>query len=91
MGYAQEVYVLEALKNVALDALGSFLKPWELFCKLAKRGNSGGDNKFILEDLQKVLTSNEQSTMGSESEDDFGKLSEDLDLACFKHFTNLTL
>lgn len=84
MGHAQEAELLEALKNDALDALGYFLKPTELFSELAKRGNSGGVNKFILEDLQKVLTSIEQSTMGSESEDDFGNLFEDLDLTSSK-------
>jgi len=84
MGHAQETELLEALKNDALDALGYFLKPTELFSELAKRGNSGGVNKFILEDLQKVLTSIEQSTMGSESEDDFGNLFEDLDLTSSK-------
>ena len=84
MGHPQEAELLEALKNDALDALGYFLKPTELFSELAKRGNSGGVNKFILEDLQKVLTSIEQSTMGSESEDDFGNLFEDLDLTSSK-------
>jgi len=84
MGHAQEAELLEAVKADALDALGYFLKPTELFSELAKRGNSGGVNKFILEDLQKVLTNIEQSTMGSESEDDFGNLFEDLDLTSSK-------
>ena len=35
-------------------------------------------------DLANVLTSIEQSTMGSESEDDFGNLFEDLDLTSSK-------
>src|SRR6056297_2665686 len=84
MGHAQESELLEAVKADSLDALGYFLKPTELFSELAKRGNSGGVNKFILEDLQKVLTNIEQSTMGSESEDDFGNLFEDLDLTSSK-------
>lgn len=84
IGHKQEVELLEAIKDDALDALGYFLKPTELFSELAKRGNSGGVNKFILEDLQKVLTNIEQSTMGSESEDDFGNLFEDLDLTSSK-------
>lgn len=84
MGHEQEEALIDALRTDALDALGYFLKPTELFSELAKRGNSGGVNKFILEDLQKVLTSIEQSTMGSESEDDFGNLFEDLDLTSSK-------
>lgn len=84
MGHPQEAELLEAIRYDTLDALGYFLKPTELFSELAKRGNSGGVNKFILEDLQKVLTNIEQSTMGSESEDDFGNLFEDLDLTSSK-------
>jgi type I restriction enzyme M protein len=84
IGHEQEEILLQEIKLDALDALGYFLKPSELFDELAKRGNSGGVNKFILEDLQKVLTNIEQSTMGSESEDDFGNLFEDLDLTSSK-------
>ncbi|ARV14150.1 type I restriction-modification system subunit M [Polaribacter sp. SA4-12] len=84
IGHESEALLLEEIKLDALDALGYFLKPTELFSELAKRGNSGGTNKFILEDLQKVLTNIEQSTMGSESEDDFGNLFEDLDLTSSK-------
>ncbi|PCI24258.1 type I restriction-modification system subunit M [Candidatus Peregrinibacteria bacterium] len=72
--------MLEAIKEEALDSLGYFLKPSELFHSLAARGRNGGENSFILEDLTKVLNSIEQSTMGTESEDDFDKLFEDLDL-----------
>ncbi|QCX01935.1 type I restriction-modification system subunit M [Aggregatimonas sangjinii] len=84
IGHPMEKEYMGAIKLDALDALGYFLKPTELFSELAKRGNSGGVNKFILEDLQKVLTNIEQSTMGSESEDDFGNLFEDLDLTSSK-------
>ncbi|QCE43330.1 type I restriction-modification system subunit M [Psychroserpens sp. NJDZ02] len=76
--------LLEAIRFEALDKLGYFLKPSELFSELAKRGNSGNKNNFILGDLANVLTSIEQSTMGSESEDDFGNLFEDLDLTSSK-------
>ena len=75
---------LEAIRGEALDKLGYFLKPSELFSELARRGNAEGKSKFILEDLAKVLTSIEQSTMGSESEEDFGNLFEDLDLTSSK-------
>lgn len=84
IGHPMQKELIHEIKLDALDALGYFLKPTELFSELAKRGNSGGVNKFILEDLQKVLTNIEQSTMGSESEDDFGNLFEDLDLTSSK-------
>ncbi|RLJ68626.1 type I restriction enzyme M protein [Lacinutrix venerupis] len=82
--HEQAEELLEAIRYEALDKLGYFLKPSELFSELAKRGNSGGKNNFILGDLANVLTSIEQSTMGSESEDDFGNLFEDLDLTSSK-------
>src|SRR3972149_11833310 len=46
-----------AIKEEALEKLGYFLKPSELFCEVAKRGNSdvAGVSNFILEDLQKIL------------------------------------
>ena len=73
---------IDAIKEEALGTLGYFLKPSELFSEVAKRGNSDkeGENNFILEDLGKILISIEQSTMGTESEDDFDNLFEDLDL-----------
>ncbi|KAB1067598.1 type I restriction-modification system subunit M [Tamlana haliotis] len=83
-GHEQEAELLEALRDAALDKLGYFLAPSELFSELARRGNAGGKNQFILSDLSKVLTHIEQSTMGSESEDDFGNLFEDLDLTSSK-------
>jgi type I restriction enzyme M protein len=83
-GHAQEAELLDALRDAALDKLGYFLAPSELFSELARRGNAGGKNNFILGDLAKVLTHIEQSTMGSESEEDFGNLFEDLDLTSSK-------
>jgi type I restriction enzyme M protein len=83
-GHKQEEALLEAVKDAALDKLGYFLLPSELFSELARRGNAGGKNQFILGDLSKVLTHIEQSTMGSESEEDFGNLFEDLDLSSSK-------
>lgn len=78
---AQEI--LEAIKEDAIESLGYFLKPSELFSAVAQRGNSDKNN-FILEDLTKILRNIEQSTMGHESEDDFGHLFEDLDLTSTK-------
>ncbi len=75
---------LKAVKEEALDTLGYFLKPSELFSELRRRGNGNGKSKFILDDLSKVLTNIEQSTMGTESEEDFGNLFEDLDLTSSK-------
>lgn len=78
---------LKAIREEALEQLGYFLKPSELFSEIAKRGNSKGEegsSPFILGDLQKILTNIERSTMGTESEDDFDKLFEDLDLTSTK-------
>ncbi|MNQ73026.1 putative type I restriction enzymeP M protein [compost metagenome] len=70
---------IEAIKEEALENLGYFLKPSELFSEIAKRGNSGSNN-FILEDLQKILTNIQLSTMGTQSEEDFEDLFSDMDL-----------
>ncbi len=77
---------LEAIREEALETLGYFLKPSELFSEIARRGNNGhaAGNNFILEDLQKILKNIEQSTMGTASEDDFDNLFEDLDLTSTK-------
>ncbi|MBO9584980.1 MAG: type I restriction-modification system subunit M [Flavobacterium sp.] len=83
-GHPDEALLLQELKLLAIDKLGFFLEPSELFSELAKRGNSGGINNFILGDLAKVLTHIEQSTMGTESEEDFGNLFSDLDLTSHK-------
>lgn len=73
---------LEAIKEEAVVKLGYFLTPSELFSEVAKRGNSDeeGKNNFILEDLQKILNNIQLSTMGTESEEDFDHLFEDMDL-----------
>jgi len=73
---------IEAVKEDTLEKLGYFLKPSELFSQVAKRGNSDteGENNFILEDLQKILNNIQLSTMGTDSEDDFDNLFEDMDL-----------
>lgn len=70
---------IDAIREEALETLGYFLKPSELFSEIAKRGNSG-NNTFILEDLQKILTNIQLSTMGTQSEEDFDNLFEDMDL-----------
>jgi len=81
---------IDAVKKACIKKLGYFLKPSELFSSLANKGNNLVDNEtnendeatqfFILEDLERILNNIEQSTMGTESEDDFVRLFEDLDL-----------
>ncbi len=82
---------LEAIKHEAILKLGYFLKPSELFTQIAKRGNTeeteqktSTKNNFILEDLATILKNIEQSTMGTDSEDEFDNLFEDLDLSSTK-------
>ena len=67
---------IDAIREEALETLGYFLKPSELFSEITKRG----DNNFILEDLQKILTNIQLSTMGTKSEEDFEDLFSDMDL-----------
>jgi len=82
---------LDAVHQEALYKLGYFLKPSELFSEIAKRGNANASNEdgdsqsnFILADLTRILQNIEQSTMGTESQDDFDHLFEDLDLTSTK-------
>lgn len=73
---------LKAISEESLLKLGYFLRPEELFESIAKKGNANTETEsnFILQDLETILNGIEQSTMGTESEDDFNKLFEDLDL-----------
>lgn len=73
---------LNAIKEESLLKLGYFLLPSELFSVIAAKGNADteSESNYILEDLKAVLNHIEQSTMGTESEDDFNALFEDLDL-----------
>jgi len=73
---------IDAIREEALETLGYFLTPSELFSEVAKRGNSDveGQSNFIIEDLQKILINIQLSTMGTESEEDFDNLFEDMDL-----------
>jgi type I restriction enzyme M protein len=76
---------IELIQKEALSKLGYFLKPTELFSVISAKGNSQSDGEIsILEELGDILNSIESSTMGTESEDDFGKLFEDLDLTSSK-------
>lgn len=78
---------IKALEEAALDELGYFLKPNELFHSIALKGSNqldtdraGDSHNFILGDLARILKNIEQSTLGTDSEDDFANLFEDLDL-----------
>jgi len=82
---------ITALEDACLDELGYFLKPSELFHNIATKGsnqndsnNEGTSHNFILGDLTKILKNIEQSTLGTESEDEFANLFEDLDLTSSK-------
>ncbi len=83
---AEGTKYLEAIREEAIESLGYFLKPSELFSSVARRGNGNGKHgdAFILEDLQRILNNIEQSTMGTDSEEDFDHLFEDLDLTSTK-------
>jgi len=94
---------IDAIKSSAIEHLGYFLKPSDLFHRITSKGSSGEEtvhlamedqavygktttqkNNFILSDLARILKNIEASTMGTESEDDFDKLFEDLDLSSSK-------
>ncbi len=75
--------ILAAIQEEAVAELGYFLRPSELFHGLASRA-AKTPPEFILDDLTQVLSNIENSTMGTESEDDFDELFEDLDLTSSK-------
>jgi type I restriction enzyme M protein len=88
---AEGLEYLNAIRTEAVETLGFFLKPSELFHQVAMRGAAQAEDEdaveqsnFILEDLTGILRSIEQSTMGAGSEDDFEQLFEDLDLTSTK-------
>jgi len=73
---------LQAIEEESLLKLGYFLKPTEIFSVIAAKGNANTEveSNYIIDDLKAVLNHIELSTMGTESEDDFNALFEDLDL-----------
>lgn len=79
--------ILSHLKENLIPDIGYFLRPTELFSYLANKGTSRSSNEssnFILSDLSKILVNIQNSTMGSESEDDFDWLFSDIDLGSQK-------
>lgn len=82
---------VQAVHDAAVSELGYFLKPSELFHAVAMKGNNqldadnqGDSHNFILADLTRILKNIEQSTLGTDSADDFSNLFEDLDLTSSK-------
>lgn len=77
---------IDAIRDESLNKLGYFLEPQQLFSAISKKGNAdtAGESNFILEELQSILNAIEQSTMGTDSEDDFNDLFYDLDLSSNK-------
>ncbi len=74
---AEDASIIEAVRKDAIDSLGFFLKPVELFGYVAEHGSKNGN---LIEQLEKTLNSVEQSTLGADSQDDFDKLFSELDL-----------
>jgi type I restriction enzyme M protein len=78
--------VITAVKDACVAHLGYFLRPTELFSYMVKKGKgevTGHDN-FILENLKNVLTTIEQTSRGTKSEEDFKGLFDDVDLSSSK-------
>lgn len=75
--------LIDAIQKASLDAFGYYLNPTDLFSVIAERGNRGNksEDNFILGDLGRILNHIEQSTMGTDSEDDFNNLFESINLS----------
>ncbi|MEN0049583.1 MAG: type I restriction-modification system subunit M [Bacteroidota bacterium] len=82
----KEKETLEAIHEESLETLGYFLLPSQLFSVLAEKGSrtTETEDNYIIDDLQAILKHIENSTMGSESEEDFNHLFEDIDLQSTK-------
>lgn len=78
--------IIQEVKTGAIEQLGFFLKPTELFSYIVKKGSGDikGQDTFILENLKNILNSIEQTSMGTASEDDFKGLFDDVDLTSSK-------
>ena len=69
--------IIEAVRTDTIDKLGYFLKPTELFSRIASEGETH-DN--LIEELERILTNIQNSTMGHASEDDFESLFSEIEL-----------
>jgi type I restriction enzyme M protein len=72
---------ITVIKEEAIENLGYFIRPNELFHVIAEKGNKGD---YVIEVLSEVLSHIELSTMGTASEDDFYGLFDDIDLTSNK-------
>ena len=72
----------EILEEESVETLGYFLEPKYLFETIVEKAKI---NEFILEDLERALKKIGDSAAGSESEDDFENLFEDVDLKSSKN------
>ena len=70
--------ILNAIKIEAVENIGFFLAPDDLFNTVADRASN--PSNFILDDLRRIFNSIENASMGTEAEHDFEDLFEDLDL-----------
>jgi len=68
---------IEYLMSEAVKNIGFALNSDELFSNVSKKGQS---DEFILDDLPKIFKNIEQSTLGTDSQDDFDGLFYDVDL-----------
>jgi type I restriction enzyme M protein len=68
---------IEYLMSEAVKNIGFALNSDELFSNISKKGQV---NEFILDDLPKIFKNIEQSTLGTDSQDDFDGLFYDVDL-----------
>ena len=73
----------QGVEEESVGCLGYFLKPSELFHKVAEHGGQK-TNSFILEDLTAILKHIEGGMMGHDGEEDFEGLFEDLVLGSSK-------
>ena len=79
-GRADAQEYIDAIMPMAIKEIGFYLKASELFGEMVRRSGGEGEENFILEDLKNVLNAITNSTIGSESEEDFQDLFADLDL-----------
>ncbi|ESK41272.1 type I restriction-modification system, M subunit [Acinetobacter nectaris CIP 110549] len=85
---AEHLEFIEAIQDNGIEDVGFALAPKQLFHTLAERGRQA--DGFILDDLTNTFKAIEQSTAGTDSENDFANLFEDLDLNSTKLGSNAT-
>lgn len=79
---AKDKKYIEAVRKASLEHLGFFLTPPQLFSRIVKKGRGElGKDTFILEDLRAVFNAIENTSAGTDSEEDFKGLFADVDLS----------